>query len=232
MKEIQDTGQLNAYMDIHGLGDIFTEELMQHLTLYAFDRGELICSQGQPSDRLFILVKGKIKVYTTSAEGKSLILNFFSPVEVIGDIEYVQNINIINTVEAVSPVHMIGVPYRVLHRYAEHSPALLNFLLRIITRKFHQKSNFLRFSLMYPVEVRLASYLQSISYDDSDSGFEGQVSTLDLNDIANLIGTSYRHLNRIIRKLSEEGVIERSKGFIRVKDKKKLSELVDSNIYE
>ncbi|QWU13865.1 cAMP-binding domain of CRP or a regulatory subunit of cAMP-dependent protein kinases [Paenibacillus sophorae] len=232
MKEIQDQKQLHSFLQTYQLETIFNEALMPYLSLYRFDQGELICSQGEPSQVLYVLVKGKIKVYTTSEEGKILIISFKTPTEVIGDIEYIQHIPIINTVEAVSQVNMIGVPYRMLEKYAADYPPLLNFLLHVITRKFYVKSNFLSFNMMHPVEVRLASYLLSVSYDDSDSEIPGQLNSFRLTDVANFIGTSYRHLNRIIQKLCTEGLIERSKGLILVKDKEGLSALANHNIYE
>ncbi|WP_232698664.1 Crp/Fnr family transcriptional regulator [Brevibacillus daliensis] len=232
MKEIKDPEQLKSYLHAHQIESIFNEQLIPHLSLCSFDQGELICSQGDPSEYLYVLVKGKVKIYTTSAEGKALILSFKKPLEVIGDIEYVRSIDIINTVESISPVYMIRVHHRWLKKYGRDYTPLLQFLLEIITQKFYIKSNSLSFNLMHPVEVRLASYLLSVSFDESDSLFKGQLSTASLKDAANLIGTSYRHLNRVIKKFCTEGLIERNKGFILVKDREGLSALASDNIYE
>ena len=138
----------------------------------------------------------------------------------------------LNTVEAVSPVTMIGVQARHLRKWAADHPPFLQLLLQAITRKFYNKSNSMSFNLLYPVEVRLASYLLSITYDRSDEAYRGRLSTHRLTDIAHLIGTSYRHLNRIIAKLCAEGVIERSRGSITILDRETLSELAAYNIYE
>jgi CRP-like cAMP-binding protein len=170
MKEVKDREQLNHYLKAHQIESIFNEQLMPHLSLYSFDQGDLICTQGQAAQYLYVLVKGKVKIFTTSAEGKTLILSFKTPLEAIGDIEYVRGTDIMNTVEAVSPVYMIRVHYSWLNKYA--------------------------------------------------------------GDAANLIGTSYRHMNRVIQKLCKEGLVERSKGFIHVKDREGLSSLVSQNIYE
>lgn len=232
MKEILDQEQLNHYLHAHNLQSIFNEQLIPHMSLYSFDQEELICSQDEPSQYLYILVKGKIKIYTTSVEGKTLILSFKTPLDLIGDIEYVQGTNIINTVEAVSKVYMIGIHHRWLDKYGKDYPPLLQFMLQIITQKFYMKSNSLSFNLMYPVEVRLASYLLSVSFDEFDSLFIGRLSTSSLKDAANLIGTSYRHLNRVIQQLCASGMIERTKGYILVKDREGLSALASHNIYE
>ncbi|NEN85505.1 Crp/Fnr family transcriptional regulator [Paenibacillus elgii] len=232
MKEIQDREQLNHYLRAFQLESVFHEPLLPHLSLYGFEQGDLICTQGQAPEYLYVLVNGKIKIYTTSSEGKTLVLSFKTPLEVIGDVEYVRGTPILNMVEAVSSVCMIGIHYRWLHKYGKDHAPLLRFLLEIITQKFYIKSNSLSFNLMHPVEVRLASYLLSVTSDESDSRLEGQLSAVSLSDAANFIGTSYRHLNRVIRQFCIKGLVERDKGVIVVKDRNGLSALAGHNIYE
>ncbi|WP_342599885.1 Crp/Fnr family transcriptional regulator [Psychrobacillus sp. FSL H8-0483] len=232
MKLIEDQEQLQYYLHVHQIESVFNEALLQHLSLHTFDEGEIICEQGEPRSHLYILVKGKIKIFTTSSEGNKLILAFKTPLEIVGDIEFIQNIEMINTVEAVTPVCMIRIHCDWLNKYGNDYPPLLQFLLKIITRKFHIKNNSFVFNLMYPVEVRLASYLLSISFDESNTDFKGQLSVSNLKDAAGLIGTSYRHLNRVIQQLCKEGLIERNKEFIIVKNRIGLSTLANHNIYE
>lgn len=175
MKEINDQALLQSYLQMHQLEEIFSEPLRSHLSLYRYEQGEVICSKGDHSESLYVLVKGKLKIYTTTAEGKTLIISFKTPLELIGDIEYIQGAELLNTVEAVSPVHMICIPYRWLKLYGQNHPPLLQFLLEIITAKFYRKSDFLSLNLMHPVEVRLASYLLSVTCDESDPHFTGQL---------------------------------------------------------
>jgi len=232
MIEIHDRVQLNAYLREHHIETSLPESIHPHLSLYRFENGERICSQGEPAANLYVLVKGKIKIYTTSPEGKTLILSFKTPLELIGDIEYVRKMDFLNTVEAVSSVMMIGVHHRWLTKYGNDYAPFLKFLLGVITQKFAIKSISMSFNLMYPVEVRLASYLLSVCFDESDNQVVGQLPTNSLSDAANLIGTSYRHLNRVIQQLSTAGLIERVNGNIWVKDKEKLSELANHNLYK
>lgn len=222
MEEIKDRELLMQYLQAQGIAGMFNEQVLPHLALYRYQPGELICSQGAVSEYLYVLVDGKVKIYTTSAEGKTLILSFKTPLEVIGDLEYVQSAEFINTVEAVTTVLMVGVHHRWLQKYTQDDARFLQFLLDIITRKFLVKSQSMSFNLMYPVEVRLASYLL----------LNEQTSTVSLKDAANLIGTSYRHLNRVIRQFCTEGLVERKKGFILVKDREGLGALASEKLYE
>jgi CRP-like cAMP-binding protein len=230
MKEIKDPGMLEEYLQHYGIEQVFNEEVMPYLALYSFELGELICTQGEATNYLFVLVKGKVKIFTTSEEGKTLILNFKTPLEVIGDIEYVQEIETINTVEAVSPVVMIGVRQSVLKRLSQNHAPFLQFLLSIITKKFYVKSNSMRINLMYPVEVRLASYLLSVAYDENGALVNKQL-TASLTDTANLLGTSYRHLNRVIQEFCSNRLVERCKGAILIKDLEGLKAIAKESLY-
>lgn len=46
--------------------------------------------QGETIGHLYLLVKGRIKIYKNSPQGRTLILCYKDPVEAIGDIEYIQ----------------------------------------------------------------------------------------------------------------------------------------------
>ncbi len=232
MTEMYDDDLLKQYLQTYQLESIFNDEIMPYLSLNHFEKGEFIFSQGEPAQYLYVLVKGKIKIYTTSAEGKTLILSFKTPLEVVGDIEYVQEINTINTVEAVSTVHMIGIRYTILKRFVKDYSPFLNFILKNITEKFYLKTISMSLNIMSSVEVRLASYLLSVTSDENEQSLHGQLSTTSLTDTANLIGTSYRHLNRVIHQFCADGLVERSKGLILIKDRDRLKTLAGGNIYE
>ena len=232
MKVIGNLEQVEEYIRTFQLEAIFPEKLKEHLHLYAFKQGEFICTQGQTAEYIYILVDGKIKIYTTTAEGKTLILSFKTPLEMVGDVEYIRDTDILNTVEAITDVMMIGVHKRHLKQYVSDYAPFLQFLLDIITKKFYIKSSSMRFNLFYPVEVRLASYLLSVSFDKEDPLYDTECNKINLKDTANLIGTSYRHLNRVIQQFCQDGLIERKKGFIVVKNRDGLTNLAGKSIYE
>lgn len=201
---------------MHQLQNVFHQRLISHVSLWRYQQGELICSKGDKREYMYLLVKGKLKIFTTTKEGKTFILCFKNPLEAIGDIEYVQQTDMVNTVEAVTEVHMLRISHQALMRHAKDDPRVLAFLLKGITNKFYTKSNDLSFHLLYPVEVRLASYLLSVLTGDDDA----RARPLRLTDAASLIGTSYRHINRVIQQFQEKGLIERRRGKITICDQK------------
>lgn len=220
--------QIDRYMKQYGLNEVLPSSVRPHLMHVRYVPGEAICIQGAEAEQLHFLVSGKIRVAHTSAAGKRLVLSFKYPLDLIGDIEYVRRTPFLNTVEAVTPVEMIVVRFDDLARHAKEDVTWLHCLLAGITKKFEMKSQSMSFNLFYPVDVRLASYLLSMTPEETTLG-----STVDeLTDIADLIGTSYRHVNRTLKHFVEQGLIERDRRSIAIMDRAGLLAVAGESIYE
>lgn len=224
--------QARNYLLEYGLDAVVPLEAQPHMTISNYKPGEWVCSQGEVADTLSFLVQGKIKIYTTSTEGRTLILSFKTPLDLVGDIEYVQRCETLNTVEAVTPVVMLSIQYRWLDKYGSQDAAFLRFLLDIITKKFFMKSSSLSFNLLYPAEVRLASYLLSVADDDPGRPSLSPLKVEDLKDAASLIGISYRHMNRILSQWVEAKLIKRAAEGITIMNRDELKELSKYGSYE
>ncbi|WP_026691031.1 Crp/Fnr family transcriptional regulator [Alteribacter aurantiacus] len=222
--------KVKEFVDVFGLMETIPKELQEELRLYHYKKGEKICSQGDVINHLYLLVEGKIKIYTESPQGKTLVLCFKKPLEAIGDVEYVRKCRVINTVEAVTNSQLLTLPYRAIEEHGATSAPFLHFLLKVITVKFHIDSNFTNFNLLHPVETRFASYVLNVSPANGEEAEE--LATSNMVDVANLLGTSYRHLNRVINKMINENWIERTNGYIRMVDRDRLKELADPVLYD
>lgn len=217
---------LQNYIKEFLLDQVLNEQLIHALAINRYSKGDLLIQQGEEPQFVFFLVKGKIKTYKTSDEGKRLILAFKEKFEILGDIEFVQQAPYINTVEAMTDVEILTIPINIAQNSGMNHLPFVQFVLQRITEKLYNNSNALAFNLMYPVEVRLCSYLLSVSIDNRT------VSNGDLKDAADLIGTSKRHMNRVIVDLCNEEIIERRKDSILIVNHDRLVELAKHNIYE
>jgi len=230
MKELMEKERIARYLQQFGLDAVLPDALRQHLALFRFEPDESLCLQGEEPQYLYLLVQGKVKVYTASSEGKTLLVSFMTPLGVIGEIECLQGWDNLNTVTAVTAVEAIAIRKRAIRPYLEEA-SFLRFLLDTVTQKFYLKSVSLSFNLLHPAEVRLASYLLSVSSGNGEEPLAA-VSLESLRDAANLIGISYRHLNRVLRAFSAEGLVERKARMLTVKDRNGLMAVAGRNIYE
>ncbi|QKS70520.1 Crp/Fnr family transcriptional regulator [Paenalkalicoccus suaedae] len=218
---------MKNYINQFELDKLFPPHVQASMRLHTFKQGDVIFDQADEATTMLFLVKGKIKIYTSSSEGKTLLLTFKTPLSVIGDVEFVQQVPLINTVEAVSDVEMLGISYDVLRKEMRENVEFISFLLHVIAGKFYSRSMMSNTAQLYPVNVRLASYLVSHATAGSDL-----IPTGTLHDTANLIGTSYRHLNRVIQQFEEDGLVKRTKQGIKITGLNGLRERSDEASYE
>ena len=151
---------------------------------------------------------------------------------VIGDVEFVTQSEARNTVEFVHRGLVIAISFKTLtESYYDH-PKFLQFILKKISHKLHTSSNSTSLNLLYPVENRFASYLLSTMSDEPTLATSDELKTAKLTEVAELLGTSYRHLNRVILRLCADSIIERKKGSLFIRDREKIAKLASGNIYE
>ncbi|NMH68138.1 Crp/Fnr family transcriptional regulator [Bacillus sp. RO3] len=231
MKEIQGVDP-HPYIEEFELGALFPEGFRKHLKVYSFEKGDVLFSTGEELDDLYFLTEGKIKIFTHTPEGKLLINRFKRPPALIGDVEYSKGTAVLNSVEAVTDGVFLSVAFSDLARLEQEHPAIMRFLFDTVAHKFYTESHITSMHMLYPVEVRLASYLLSISEAGEGTMFHQEMHTSNLMELAEWIGTSYRHLNRVLKKMVTDGLIERVNGSITIKDLEKLSVLAKGNIYE
>ncbi|EPF09031.1 catabolite activator [Bacillus cereus BAG1O-3] len=220
------------YLKIHNIFETFKKINIRYFQLKHVKKGELICNKDEKMDRLFFVVKGKVKVYTITPDGKKLILRFINPLAIVGDIELIQNSTSHNVVEACSDVETISIPFEVIKNELKHDIALMNFLFQNMANTLKIATDFTALNLLYPVEVRVASYLLSISTDSTGNIYREDIDSTSVSSIADFIGVSYRHVIRILQKFYKEQMIEKKKGTILIKDVSKMKEIARNNIYE
>ncbi|WP_141501698.1 Crp/Fnr family transcriptional regulator [Bacillus wiedmannii] len=220
------------YLKTNKMLEIFSEIDTAYFQVNHFEKGELICNIDDAMDRLYFVVKGKVKVYTITPEGKKLILRFINPLAVVGDIELIQDSKAHHVVEACSDVIAISISHAVIRSKLLHDPIFMNFLLENIANTLKISTRFTALNLLYPVELRVASYLLSISTDSNGTMYKKDLDATSISSIADFIGVSYRHIIRVLQKFYKEKLIEKRNGVIVIKDFFKMKEVAKDNIYE
>lgn len=232
MQDLEKKQMILSYLQKYELEQIFEPIGIEQFELLQLPKGHVLCEKGDEINEMYLLVEGKLKIYATTLDDKRLILRFQEAMGLIGDIEFIQGTPVLYTIETSTDCIVIRLPYAVLRQKAAQEPQFLTFLLKVVTNKFRAKTDAASLNLLYPVEVRLASYLLSTKADNERLLYHEEAKDSGMNDIADMVGTSYRHLNRVIKKLCNDGVIERIGGKLFIKDIDKLREIAKNNIYE
>lgn len=229
MKIINDETLLKAKLNEYYFDKMFDLTKQIPFRLYQYNSEDFVLYEGMELQSLLFLVEGKVKVTSSVETGKSLLLRFSQPFSIFGDIELIRDVTVQSQVEAVSECLFIGLPIEYIKKYERENTKLLHILLEHLSYKLQTCTTASRVNLLASVENRFASYLLSTMSTNSNNKFGIELKTSNVEEIANLLGTTHRHLNRIINSLTQQGVIERNKNSIHVVNWETL-ELVSNGI--
>lgn len=232
MKLLDNREKLLSYINKFNIEDFFEIDMIDHMELHVFSSGEQLFKSSEKIHYFYFMVDGKAKVNTLLKNGKSLLLRFYRPLQVLGDVEFLNYDHTHCNVEALSDVTCIGIPLDHLRSVASKDVKFLQFLCRSLSYKLANSSYWNSVNLLYPLENRLASYILAISDHDDDYTIPlNEIETHKLTDMAELLGTSYRHLNRTLNNLCQRGMIKKDRNSIIITDRPSLEELA-GDLYE
>lgn len=224
MEPINNKNLINKYFHEYNLDEILTPGAMDISQLVEFMPGETILKTGDNLESYYIFLTGRLKVYSTQDNGKYLLLKFYSGFDSLGDIELINGMKVSSTVIAVKKSLLLKFPAKELKDMLYDYPPFLRYSLDTVSRKLHDLSNHSAYNQLYPLKNRLASFIRGQLEGDE------VILTDKLIDIAEYLGTTYRHLSRELNHLEDDRIIERNKNRIRVVDVEKLKKLA-GNIY-
>jgi CRP-like cAMP-binding protein len=187
-----------------------------------FQPKETFIHQGQAVDQLYFLANGKVKVETIEANGRSLLLCFMEAPAFLGDVElFRQDVAATCTVSALTPVTVWCMDHAQIRRLMLRQPGVMEVLARSLADKMVAFTRASARNLLYPLQARYAAYLWEMG--------EGAPEVpIRLEETAGLLGTSPRHVQRVISDLVSAGLVERHGRRLRILDQAGLRSRAES----
>jgi len=219
--KIKNNKQIEEYIKAYKMENLFSDNMKNYMDLYMFDKNEYICKEEEQLENMYFLVEGKAKVSKHLENGKSLLLSFYTPLTIIGDVEFIRDNTTDCSVQAIEETYCIAISFNVVRSLLVKDCKFLLNICEYLSNKLTSNSNNSSINLLYPLENRLASYIVAfVDMDNSDMNkFEFKES---YSEISELLGTSYRHLSRTLNKFCLQGILKKSNiGYI-IEDFEKL----------
>jgi CRP/FNR family putative post-exponential-phase nitrogen-starvation transcriptional regulator len=208
---------VESYVRRHSLDSLLSDDLLKMLRPMRREPGQLVIGAGDPVRDLLFFVKGRIKIYTTMENGQRLLAAVYRPFDVLGEVELFTSERYALSVEALTETVCLALSVAAIRKNAGRNLRLFMYLCARLGAKLKDRIIAESINLRYPVENRLASYL--LASTDGDGWILG---TDNLGELSDYLGASYRQLARVVRRFRDEGILDRTRGRIRVVDRPKL----------
>lgn len=225
--ELINASLLDHYVSKYKLTDLFQTNMKPYMKLVHFKRNSFICKSEEHIDKLYFFVEGKAKVYTSTSNGKSLLLCFYKPMMLIGDAEILVFKEASTNLQVIEDSLCVAIDFADLHLFALDDAVFLRYLTMSLGSKLLRLSKYSSINILYPLENRLASYLLNILSVEGGPSEDKH----NLTELAELLGTSYRHLLRTLNKLVSLGTLSKDGGFYRINDRDLLSAMA-ADLYD
>jgi len=188
------------------------------------ERGDIILLEGEPSEALYFVVSGVVKVFKTSAEGKEQILNLIRPGESLNDVSVFDGGPNPASAQAMGPVVLYGITKSDLEVILRDYPQVALNVNKVLASRVRDLVSLVEDLSFRHVTSRVAKILLEYAGDG-----KGPRPRLTQQEMAAMAGTVREVVGRSLKALEAEGVIKLDRHRIVITDKEALREIVEAS---
>lgn len=190
----------------------FIKNKFININFKTFDK---ILKQNEDPSFVYIIKKGKVKVYSLTPTQLKYLERIYCEYELFGELEVFIDKPILNFVEAVEPCEVIKIPKDTFLEWIKYDSDFSLFIHVQMAEKMYHTSISSKANIAYTLKSRIIFFLWSFLD-------EHNLDSVHKDILVEGVGSNIRSVNRIIKELVDESLIEYNKGFIKVKDMDKL----------
>ena len=176
-----------------------------------YKKGQLVFSEADSGDALFVVVEGLLKVFLTSEDGEELVLVTLRPPDVFGELALLDGGPRSASVEALEQSTLIALRRSDFLEVIKHDPVMTETLLRSLGRLVRRLTQQASDLIFLDLHGRVAKLLLRFA-GEANGGATDRPVVLDLNltqtDIASMVGGSRQSVNKVLRAFERKGYVE------------------------
>ncbi|WP_274560800.1 Crp/Fnr family transcriptional regulator [Streptomyces spiramyceticus] len=188
--------------------------------------GELLHSPTQSSEVLFILKRGRVRIFRVSADGRALTTAIITPGTIFGEMVLLGQRMYDNFAEALDEVTVCVMSRADVHRFLLSDARISSRITEILGRRLTDLEQRLSDSVFKSVPQRIATTLLTLAAETRPRvlGARGPQIALTHQQIAALAGTSRETTTKVLRDYAGQGLIRLARGRITVLDTERLND--------
>ncbi|WP_295624734.1 CRP-like cAMP-activated global transcriptional regulator GlxR [uncultured Corynebacterium sp.] len=185
------------------------QNLLVELETVRFPRGTTIFNEGEPGDRLYIIIDGKVKLARHSSDGRENLLTIMGPSDMFGELSIFDPGPRTSSAVCVTEVTAASMNSDLLHQWINDHPDISGQLLRMLARRLRRTNNSLADLIFTDVPGRVAkALLQLANRFGTQEGANVRVThDLTQEEIAQLVGASRETVNKALAEFAHRGWI-------------------------
>lgn len=214
--------QLSKVLNV--LSDEELERLIPLLTERTFRSRQVLFRAGDPPERVYLLLKGRVKIYQVAENGKEIILDVVSKGGVVGDMAIVEDGERTACAQAIDDTVAVSISWEDFSHLLQQSPKLGFAMMELMARRLAGMQRTFMNIVSKPVSARLADILLNRQED-------GYVSLgLTHQELAQTIGTSRETVTALLSRFVTLGAISPVVDGYRITDEDLLDDIANADL--
>lgn len=195
--------------------------------LTAYQPGETIYFQGESADRLYLVKKGRVRVFYVTKAGKELTFEVIEKGKLIGESSFLSHSVYPVSAAAVNQVELLECDLHGLYAYMEESPQLMYVIIQLLSRTCNDLTEQLRRITLYDRYQKIASFLlHETAYPDRDRGVTDDEIPYTHEELALSLGMNRVTVSKVLSQWKQEGILSAGYGRIQIKNRRYLEDLL------
>jgi CRP/FNR family cyclic AMP-dependent transcriptional regulator len=192
--------------------DVLDLELLREIArrggVKTYPANAILINEGDTTDSLFILLSGRVKVYSTNPDGREIVITTHGPGEYVGELALDGGVRSAS-VMTLEPTTCSVVSGANLREFVAAHPDFASHLILKLIRSVRQATETVKSLALEDVYARVVRLLADLS-DPVGDGRRQLRERLTQQAIADRIGASREMVSRIFKDLSAGGYIDLS----------------------
>lgn len=197
------------------------ERLADSAVVTRLPKNAVFYSEDKAARGMHVLLSGRIKLFKMSEDGKEQTIFIFGPGEPFCLCSVFSDGRLPANMSALEGSEILFIPPERFEALIAEDPTILMSMLKVMSRRLKEAMTMIDSLALRPVPARLAAYLLSQEED-------GRVSlNITYRELAKIVGVTPEALSRVLRKMSDDGLVATDGPHIDILDESRLSALSD-----
>lgn len=203
------------------LGDQVLDELASIANFRGYLESQTLFTPGQRSRGLLILVKGKVRIFRTSPEGREQVLAIVTPFQMLGEaVLFRSDERHTSHATCLQGSTVMSLPLVPIRELTQQHPQLAFAFLGEFASRIEDLETRLEDLALLSLDQRLAKFL----LDQAGNGHQFHLER-PTGELASLLGAARESLSRSFARLEDEGLIRRQGQTVSLLDNDRLKQL-------
>jgi len=217
----RDERGINGFLDeVRSIKEL--KELSSGAKSKKYKKKETIYVEGSTPNFLYLIEKGKVKIYREHHYGKELIVSLLKEGDFFGYTALLHENNYNESAEALEDVTIVMIPKEDFYALLNNNHIVMKRFVKLLSNEVQEKEEQLLQMAYSSVKKRVTETLLKLQKQNHKGANEIFNISISREDLANIVGTATESLIRTLGDLKHDNLIEIKGSNISITDLKKL----------